>query len=131
MRPEESQGGADAARWNDLAPGVRYRLLRLDERTGQFTLMIRADAGSCLPRHRHEAPAEIYIVRGQGAHAQTGPFRQGDYVFERSGAVHDALVFEEDVELFMVNHGPSSFLRPDDTVQYVLDVHMLKARARA
>lgn len=127
--PDNENGKTGKGTWLDLAPGITYRLLRLDEQSGQFTIMIRAAAGSRLPRHRHEAAAEIYIVKGNGFHPQTGPFSQGDYVFEQKNAIHDAVDFNEDVELFMVNYGPSSFLGPDDSVQYVMDAAMMKARA--
>lgn len=129
MKSHSRTVSPDDSPWCDLAPGVAYRLLRVDEETGQFTIMIRAKAGSQLPRHRHEGAAEIYIVRGSGFHPQTGPFAQGDYVYEAQHAIHDPVDFNEEVELFMVNYGPSSFLAPDDSVQYVMDAHMLKARA--
>lgn len=114
--------------WMDLAPGVRMRVLRIDEKRGHFTMMIHASAGSRLPLHRHEAAAEIYILKGSGVHPQTGAFKQGDYVYEAENAVHTPVDFTEEVELFMVNYGPSSFLGPDGSVLHVLDVDALKAR---
>lgn len=114
--------------WQDLASGIQMRVLRLNEHSGQFTLLIRAAPGSVLPRHRHEGAAEIYILKGKGVHPQSGAFRQGDYVFESEKAVHDPVHFHEEVEMFMVNYGPSSFLGPDDNVQHVLDVNTLKTR---
>ena len=119
---------ANDSPWIDLAPGVRMRVLRVDQASGHFTLMIRAAAGSQLPLHRHEAAAEIYILKGKGVHPQTGAFREGDYVYEDAHAVHTPVDFTEEVELFMVNYGASSFLGPDNSVLYVLDAAGLVAR---
>jgi quercetin dioxygenase-like cupin family protein len=88
--------------------------------------MIHAGPGSVLPRHQHLEESHIYIIRGKGRHPQTGAFEPGDYVFERKGAIHEAVTFPEDTVLFMVNHGPSAFILPDDTVAFLMDVAMLK-----
>lgn len=115
----------DPDSWRPLAPGIAMQILRLSEETGQFTVIIKAEKGSVLPRHRHLAPAEIYILSGSGTHPQTGRYRQDDYIYERSGALHDAVVFDEPVELLMVSYGPSAFLDDQDQVRFFMDAQML------
>jgi len=113
--------------WVPLGPGISYRLLRAESDSGRFTVLIRAEAGGRLPRHRHEEAAEIFILKGRGTHPQSGPFATGDYIYEARGAVHDVVDFDHDVELLMVSHGPSSFLAPSDAVVFVMDVAMVMA----
>lgn len=113
------------ASWRPLAPGIAMQILRMSPETGQFTVIIRADSGSVLPRHRHLAPAEIYILSGNGTHPQSGRFSKDDYIYEKPGALHEAVVFDEPVQLLMVSYGPSAFLDDRDQVQFFMDVQML------
>lgn len=115
--------------WLPLGPGFTVRLLHMDEKTGHFTVMIRAEAGSILPRHKHLGSAEIYVMNGAGLHPQTGAFKAGDYIFEEEGAIHDDVQFHEDCTLLMVNYGPSAFLSPDNQPTYRMDIPMLQGLA--
>ncbi|SRR5579875_1316758 len=103
--------------WKPLAPGIDIRLIRYSDETGQFTIMLHAEAGSILPRHRHLAPAEFYILTGRGVHPQTGAWAAGDYVYEHSGAVHSAFAFDQEISLLMVSHGPIVMLNDDDSMK--------------
>lgn len=122
----ENSHRADPVSWRPLAPGIAMQILRMSPETGQFTVIIQADSGSVLPRHRHLSPAEIYILSGSGTHPQTGAFTTDDYIYEQAGAVHDAVVFEEPVTLLMVSYGASAFLDDNDRVQFFLDVNQLQ-----
>ncbi len=106
------------------------QVLRLNEATGQFTVIIKAERGSVLPRHRHLGSAEIYILSGSGEHPQTGRYKKDDYIFEAAGALHDAVVFDEPVRLIMLSHGPSAFLDDSDQVQFLMDAPTLAREIR-
>jgi quercetin dioxygenase-like cupin family protein len=106
--------------WKSIAPGIDVRLIRCSEETGQFTVMLHAKAGSVLPRHRHLAPAEFYILKGRGVHPQTGAWAEGDYVYEHTGAIHDAFAFDQEITLLMVSHGPIVRLDQDDSMTGML-----------
>lgn len=112
--------------WRPLAPGVSLKVLRLDEESGAWTVMIRSEPGSVLPPHRHEALSEIFILQGSGHHPETGGFKAGDFVIEPAGAVHSPLVFTEEVVQIMFAQGPSTFLSEDGTDTFVMDVAMLR-----
>ncbi|MCL4780480.1 MAG: cupin domain-containing protein [Gammaproteobacteria bacterium] len=113
--------------WLPLAPKIGIRVLRLNRDTGGFSVMIRAEPGAVLPRHRHVESAEILVLKGQGRHPQTGEFRVGDYVSEPKGAVHDMVPFNDEIVLLMICEGPSEFIADDDSVQNVMDISMLES----
>lgn len=118
-------------KWLPLAPKVWIKLVKLSIETGAYTVIIRAEKGGVLPRHRHIESAEIYVLRGDGDHPQTGHFSQGDYVSERKGAVHDPLVFEEEVEMLMMSNGPSVFMDDEDRDLFLMDIPMLQRLAES
>lgn len=126
----EYKGGAtvhcDGLPWLPLAPRVFVKVIKLVPETGAFSVMIRAEPGGILPRHKHLESAEIYILKGTGVHRQTGPFQAGDYVSEPKGAIHDALPFDQETELLMVCQGASAFLGPNDEPMYHMDIPMLQ-----
>ncbi|KAL4898882.1 hypothetical protein BDW74DRAFT_189888 [Aspergillus multicolor] len=114
-----------------LAPSVWVKVVKLVPSTGEYTIMARAEPGGLLPRHRHVESADIYVLKGSGAHPQTGAFVAGDYVSESKGAVHDPLPFHYETELLMVARGPSAFLADDGSDMYVMDVPMLRGMVQA
>lgn len=116
----------DSLPWLPLAPKVMVKVIKTVPETGGYSVIIKADEGGVLPRHKHLASAEIFILKGAGVHPQTGAYAKGDYVSERDGAVHDPLRFEEDTELLMISNGPSAFLGQDDEVMFTMDVAMLE-----
>lgn len=116
--------------WLSLADRVSVKVIKLVPETGGYSVIIKADEGGVLPRHRHLGPAEIFILKGAGNHPQTGAYAQGDYVSERDGAIHDALTFEEDTELLMISSGPSAFLTPSGDVMFMMDIPMLEELIR-
>lgn len=116
-------------KWLPLAPKVWIKLVKLVSETGGYTVIVRAEKGGVLPRHRHVDSAEIYVIRGDGRHPQTGHFSQGDYVSERKGAVHDPLVFEEEVEMLMISSGPSMFIDDEGNDLFSMDIPMLQGLA--
>lgn len=116
----------DSLPWLPLAPKVSVKVIKTVPETGGYSVIIKADEGGVLPRHKHLASAEIFILKGAGVHPQTGAYAKGDYVSEREGAVHDTLLFAEDTELLMISAGPAAFLSESDDVMFVMDVPMLE-----
>lgn len=116
-------------KWLPLAPKVWIKLVKLVPETGAYTVIVRSEKGGVLPRHRHVESAEIYAIRGDGKHPQTGHFSQGDYVSERKGAVHDQLVFEEEVEMLLISSGPSMFIDDEGRDLFLMDIPMIQGLA--
>lgn len=74
---------AGAADWFDTGlPGIRAKVLALDQGREQATLLIRAEAGAVYPSHTHHAPEECYVVRGSividGRTLHAGDFHHAD-----------------------------------------------------
>ncbi|KNG90619.1 hypothetical protein ANOM_001323 [Aspergillus nomiae NRRL 13137] len=113
-------------KWLPLAPGVEIKVVKLVPETGENTIMVRAQPGGLLPRHRHLDSAEIYVLKGTGAHPQTGAYAAGDYISEAKGALHDPLPFDCETELLMVSRGASVFLADDGSDMFTMDVAMLQ-----
>ncbi|EWG47593.1 hypothetical protein FVEG_07660 [Fusarium verticillioides 7600] len=109
-----------------VAPKIWIKLIKLIPETGSYTVMIRAEPGGVLPRHRHVKSAEISILKGNGDHPQAGHFEKGDYVSEHEGSQHDPLVFEVETEMLMISEGASVFLDDDGNDLYAMDVPMLQ-----
>lgn len=126
MHTEADTIHCDDLPWLPLAPRVYVKVIKLVPETGGFSVMIRAEPGAVLPRHQHLESAEIFILKGNGSHPQTGDFRAGDYVSERKGAIHDELPFDEETELLMICSGPSAFLGPKNETRYLMDIPMLE-----
>ena len=119
----------DGMPWRELAPGVGIKVLRLDGTSGEWTIMIRSEAGSVLPPHQHIGNSEIYIIKGAGHHEQAGHFKTGDYVLEPDGATHSPLFFKEEVVQIMFAKGPSQFLDENGNPTFLMDVNMLSGFA--
>ena len=74
---------AGPADWFDTGlPGIRAKVLALDQGRAQATLLIRAEAGAVYPSHTHHAPEECYVVRGSividGRTLLAGDFHHAD-----------------------------------------------------
>ena len=109
-----------ALEWIPIAPGINVRIVRRSDETGHFTVVQHSVAGSKLPRHRHLAPAELYILKGHGLHPQTGPWGEGDYIYEHMGAIHEAFVFDQEATLLMISQGPIVRLDTDGSMRGLL-----------
>jgi quercetin dioxygenase-like cupin family protein len=112
--------------WFPIAPNVWVKLVKEFPSSGGYSVMIRASPGGVLPRHRHLADAEIYVLRGTGFHPQAGHYTAGDYVSEYDGATHDALHFDVETELLMIARGPSVFLDEEGRDTFRMDLEMLR-----
>lgn len=112
--------------WVPIARGVDMKVLRISEESGFWTTLVRFKPEGVLPRHWHLSASEFYVLKGEGNHPQAGDFAPGDYFYEFNGAFHDEVRTDEEVILFMVSHGPSAFIGPDDSVQYVMDAGTIK-----
>ncbi|KAH7205800.1 RmlC-like cupin domain-containing protein [Fusarium redolens] len=121
----------DDLKWLPLAPKIWIKLIELFPETGAYNVLIRAEPGGVLPRHRHIEGAKIYVIKGDGYHPQAGHFVKGDFVTEYRGATHYQLPFHVETEMLMISDGASVFIDDDGNDLYRMDIPMLQALEKA
>ena len=96
--------------------------------------MVRSQPGDLLPRHRHSDSTDMNMLKGHGAHSQTGAFAEGTCVSESKGTIHDPLSLEYETQLLMVNRDSSVFLTDNGPFQgcfHTMGVSMLQSMTEA
>jgi len=95
VRPE----GAD---WSPhpVAPGVTMKVLFRDPRSGVLTALVRLAPGAEIPRRRHAAPEELYLVAGT-AMVGEHEMRAGDYSRAESETTHERIRSEHGCTFFL------------------------------
>jgi anti-sigma factor ChrR (cupin superfamily) len=73
--------------WKPLAPGITYKPLFEDSERRYSTLLVRMEAGSHYPGHRHTAIEELFVLSGD-LHMEGQVMRSGDYCRADSGSLH-------------------------------------------
>jgi len=106
--------------WIEFGPGIAYRVLRVSDETGQWTVVFRCDKGSGFPPHVHYGAGEYLILKGAMDY-RAGRAVAGDYGYEPLGVFHESTTFAEDTELYFTNYGPVAFLNPDESISLILD----------
>ena len=78
--------------WRPFATvdGVAAKILRRDSDIGNYSAIVKMDPGASLPRHRHAAPEQIYLLEGFAVMGEIETYA-GDHLFAEPGSVHDEL----------------------------------------
>jgi anti-sigma factor ChrR (cupin superfamily) len=114
--------------WIDDGVGNQVKVLRINEETGFFHILIKARAGQVNPPHTHLGPADFYVIEG-GFDYRGGSARTGDWVYEPTGAVHDATTHPMDT-IYLANvYGPVAFHDAEGGIAGILDWRSMKALA--
>jgi len=81
---------ADEGQWQQIQHGVYRKHLFNDNARGTSTVLIRMEAGSSLPRHRHYGVEECLVLEGD---IQAGEERlhAGDYHCAMAESIHERL----------------------------------------
>ena len=112
--------------WIGTSTGVK--MLRISKETGWIAALVRGRAGQINPPHTHLGPACFYVIEG-GFDFRGGSARAGDWVYEPTGAVHDATTHPLDT-IYLANvYGPVAFHKPDGGIAGILDWRSMKAMA--
>lgn len=105
--------------WETLGDGVGIKVLRVSEETGQWTALIRMDAGATFAAHKHFGAADGYITKGELEY-RVGSASAGSYLYEPLGAVHDATTCSAETEILFTSYGPIVFYNEDGSVAQLL-----------
>ena len=92
--------------WKTLAPGISYKPLYRDKARSSDTMLVRMDAGSRLPKHRHAQVEELFLLSGD-LHVEDQVMYAGDYCRANLGSVHDQS-FSETGCLFLLIGSPNN-----------------------
>ena len=120
----------DTIPWTPWAmPKTEFKLLHINEGTGSYTFLLRADKGAVAGIHKHLGEAEAFILEGEFGYGKERG-KAGWYAYEAGGAIHtpDA---PHGLLLFAIAHGPILGYNPDGSIGGVIDIEwMYEAASR-
>jgi len=106
--------------WINAGDGNEFLVLRISKETGAWSALVRAKAGQVNAPHTHIGPADFYVLSG-GFDYRGGSAREGDWVYEPAGAVHEATTHPMDT-IYLANvHGPVAFHDSKGGIAGILD----------
>jgi CheY-like chemotaxis protein/quercetin dioxygenase-like cupin family protein len=81
-------GRSEEMQWRDMdASGCEKKVLFEDDREKSQTAIVRMQAGTHFPRHRHGGPEEVFLLEGDLV-IEGHPMKPGDYCRAEGGTVH-------------------------------------------
>lgn len=95
--------------WTPSFPGAWSKNLRSCDKTGEWTQLLKLEAGASLPPHYHLGAGEFIVLSGE-LHYASGVARPGDYGYEAMSAYHEKTSAPVETVLFYVGHGPLAML---------------------
>ena len=106
--------------WVDNGTGNLFKILRVSKETGHINMLIKSPAGQVNPPHTHLGPADFYVIKGTLEY-RGGCAKAGDWIYEPTGAVHDATSHPEET-IYLANvYGPIAFHDDNDGYAYIFD----------
>lgn len=132
---EDRYISGDELPWFVWAEPIEIKLMRADNRNGQFVVALRSSEDAILGKHRHRGPVTAVTVKGQWEYFEYDwVARPGDYVRENPGTIHTLHVFAGSEVVFTID-GSIEFLHDDDTLRQTMDVwsfvHLYEEHCRA
>ncbi|KGE03712.1 cupin domain-containing protein [Pseudohaliea rubra] len=112
--------------WVTLAEGVKFKLLRYCEVTGDWVLYVQLQPGVKFTRHKHITPAEFFITKGV-LKFERGEAGAGVYGYEEIGEIHEEAGGDEVTEFLYIGHGPVSYLDENDNTLFIGDLAFFKS----
>ncbi|MGE0825901.1 MAG: cupin domain-containing protein [Candidatus Binatia bacterium] len=106
--------------WIDAGDGNQFLVLRISKETGAWSALVKAKAGQVNAPHTHIGPADFYVLSG-GFDYRGGSAREGDWVYEPAGAVHEATTHPMDTVYLANVYGPVAFHDAKGGIAGILD----------
>ena len=112
--------------WIDLGlpnsePGENAMMvLRISEENGSYTALIKSKAGTQIPPHVHLGETVVFVLEG-ALEYHGGVATPGGYVYEPSGAVHEATKHDVDTVYFVHVQNGAVFFNEDGSEGPVYD----------
>jgi len=112
--------------WTEwVMPGVDFKLLNVDKRTGGFTCLLRVGPDNTAPIHKHLGGIELIVLEGEIMYEDSDIGTAGDYMYEPAGDVHRPMS-PKGCTLFCVFLGPIAGLNEEDgSVAGIVDANVM------
>ncbi len=105
--------------WQTMGDGVGIKVLRVSEETGQWTALIRMEAGATFAAHKHLGAADGMVLEGKLEY-RVGYAERGAFLYEPLGAVHEATTCSEPTTIYFNAYGPIVFHDESGAVTQIL-----------
>jgi quercetin dioxygenase-like cupin family protein len=94
--PGSSTVRATGGEWITISALVKLKVLRIDARAGNQTVLVKAEPGGSLPRHQHRHDEEFIVLEGE---CRIGNLllRAGDAHFAPAGSWHEEITTDTGV----------------------------------
>lgn len=92
--------------WDDVGDGMRWKRLTADLENRFEILLVEMEGDAEFPAHRHEAPEEVLVLRGEcDFHGRRlGP---GDYIRSEAGTEHQPIATDVGCAMILVRRIPA------------------------
>lgn len=111
--------------WQTLGDGVKFKLVRYCEVTGDWVLFVQLQPNVKFGRHKHVTPAEFFVTKGELVF-EGGSARAGVYGYEEIGEIHEEASGAEETEFLYFGHGPVAFIDENDGLLFLADLKFYK-----
>jgi quercetin dioxygenase-like cupin family protein len=93
---------AQEGEWKDTGlPGIRSKILSVDNLRGLVTMLVQGEPGAIYPPHHHSGPEECYVIRGSVV-IDGRLHRAGDFHHADPDSDHGPLITYEGTEVLIV-----------------------------
>ncbi len=90
----------DKQAWKELAPGIEYKFLFVDEHARSKSFLLKAAPGVRMPGHFHSGPEECLVIEGEFSMGDI-TLRAGDFHCVGAGTYHDVASTETGVVVYI------------------------------
>lgn len=93
---------AGATGWKSSFPGIEFKLLYKEPKTGFLTMLVRMQAGAMYPAHHHFDNEQCLVIEGDIRWGEY-VYRKGDFVVTGEGTTHPSLTSDEGNVLLIIS----------------------------
>jgi len=93
-------------------PGIDFKPLYHDKKSGMYTNLLRMQPGALYPRHIHHDVEQCLVIEGDVYWGESS-YRQGDFIAIKAGVVHETLETKTGNVLLIIS-GHNEFLKSPD-----------------
>lgn len=77
-------------RWTEAkTPGIKFKVLQRDPKTGASTMLLKFEPGAMTPLHEHTGLEQTYVIEGSLID-HDGTVSAGNFAWRQAGSVHQA-----------------------------------------